>query len=127
VAGREWRRGARQTAFVFWFGATPAHQPERPPEPQPSGTHPERAEWGREGAALRMPLNGFEVVVAGGTRSASNLITGHVGRSNVQHTIDNCVSVHPCLGTTLKSGLGLLGSPPTLVGSLAWSDNRLAS
>jgi len=32
------------------FGGTPAHQPERPPEPRPSGVHPEEAEVGKKTA-----------------------------------------------------------------------------
>ena len=29
------------------FGATPAHEPEQPPEPWLKGVHPMQAEWGK--------------------------------------------------------------------------------
>jgi len=33
------------------FGATPAHQPERPSEPRPSGVHPEEGAMGKRSIA----------------------------------------------------------------------------
>jgi len=47
-AGGGWQGasgGAVRDKHALSFGATPAHQPELPPEPRPSGAHPEEAEW----------------------------------------------------------------------------------
>jgi len=45
--------GAVRAKHALSFGATPAHQPERPPEPQPSGGHPKEdgVEKGRAASA----------------------------------------------------------------------------
>jgi len=43
-AGGGWQGasgGAVRAKHVLSFGAAPAHQPERPAEPRPSGAHPE--------------------------------------------------------------------------------------
>src|SRR5437667_2074751 len=53
-AGGGWQvasRGAVRDKHALSFGATPAHQPERPPEPRLSGVHPEEGGVGRSGAA----------------------------------------------------------------------------
>jgi len=47
-AGGGWQGasgGAGRDKHGLSFGAIPAHQPERPREPRPSGVHPEGAEW----------------------------------------------------------------------------------
>ena len=36
---------AKRFGCCFLFGATPAHEPERPSEPWPKGVHPREAEW----------------------------------------------------------------------------------
>src|SRR5438477_6795582 len=45
-AGGGWQGasgGAVRDKHALSFGATPAHERERPPEPRPSGVHPEEA------------------------------------------------------------------------------------
>jgi len=55
-AGGGWQGasgGAVRAKHVLSFGAAPAHQPERPPEPRPSGVHPEEDAVEKGGAAFR--------------------------------------------------------------------------
>src|SRR5438045_6448103 len=54
-AGGGWQGasgGAVRDKHALSFGATPAHQPERPSEPRPSGVHPGEDEVGMEAAQL---------------------------------------------------------------------------
>ena len=48
---------AKRFGCWFWFGATPAHEPERPSEPWPKGVHPSEAEWKKTRSYLESTIS----------------------------------------------------------------------
>src|SRR5438876_7040005 len=57
-AGGGWQGasgGAVRDKHALSFGATPAHQPERTPEPRPSGVHPDEAKLENDGRSPHVP------------------------------------------------------------------------